>query len=478
MYKEGGRPPVSPKLLLLVLLMQFIERLSDRTAAYNLRYRLDWKIAFGLELDFAGIHPTTLVYFRDRLVENEKASYAFDQIIGHLVECGLIKKNTKQRIDSTHIIGKVRELSRLELFHETLRVFCNEIEVNQITIPQSLVERYEFYLEDISIKGISEAQKTRYIREAGLSMKLFIDWGIVEDSEEVSTLKSYNLMIQVFEQNFVDDNPDPDGKQELIKVATGKDHICSPHEDEARYANKGGKGWIGYKGQIAETISEGDVNFITHIELDEATDHDEAAIDRFVDDQKEKGILPSKVYGDTHYNTSDNIEKLEKDNIELVGPVMPRSQKEVQEKNKGFRIDADNQAVTCPANKTSKRYSIRSQGQVSATFSLDDCDNCPRKKICQPEPRGKTILLRPENETLELRRAMMETEEFKEDMHKRNGIEGTISGLVRGQGLRLSRYRGKAKNRLQLKLGGAAANVSRLHRKRCADRENVRKQAA
>lgn len=27
-YKEGGRPPVNPKVMLLVLIMQFIERLS------------------------------------------------------------------------------------------------------------------------------------------------------------------------------------------------------------------------------------------------------------------------------------------------------------------------------------------------------------------------------------------------------------------------------------------------------------------
>jgi len=61
-------------------MMQYLERLSDRAAAQNLRYRLDWKIAFGLELDFNGIHPTTLVYFRNRLIENDKASYAFDQV--------------------------------------------------------------------------------------------------------------------------------------------------------------------------------------------------------------------------------------------------------------------------------------------------------------------------------------------------------------------------------------------------------------
>ena len=41
MYKDGGRPPVSPRLLILVLLMQFLEGLSDRAAVRNLKFRLD-----------------------------------------------------------------------------------------------------------------------------------------------------------------------------------------------------------------------------------------------------------------------------------------------------------------------------------------------------------------------------------------------------------------------------------------------------
>lgn len=50
-------------------------------------------------------------------------------------------------------------------------------------------------------------------------------------------------------------------------------------------------------------------------------------------------------------------------------------------------------------------------------------------------------------------------------MHKRNGIEGTQSELVRGYGLRQARYRGFAKVRLQNYLIGAACNLRRLFRR-------------
>jgi len=59
----------------------------------------------------------------------------------------------------------------------------------------------------------------------------------------------------------------------------------------------------------------------------------------------------------------------------------------------------------------------------------------------------------------------MQTEEFRQEMRRRNGIEGTQSELVRAYGLRRARYRGKAKVRLQNYLIGAACNIRRLFRR-------------
>lgn len=187
MYRESGLPPVSPKVLLLVLIMQYLERLTDSAAAHNLRFRLDWKIAFGLELDFKGIHPTTLVHFQVRLIVNDKASYAFDKVLEHLKDIGLVKNGAKQRIDSTHVIGHVRELSRIELFHETLRLFSQDLILLDKFSP-FLAEKLEYYADDISTRGISNQQKAKYIREAGLAMKLFIDW-VSQPSTNASILE-------------------------------------------------------------------------------------------------------------------------------------------------------------------------------------------------------------------------------------------------------------------------------------------------
>ena len=283
MYAKGGRRPISPKLLTVVTLLQFLEGLSDRAAAFNLRFRIDWKIALGLEVADEGIHHSSLSRFRDRLVDSEKASYAFDKILSHLVALKLVKPQGKQRIDSTHVIGKVRELTRLELLWETLRLICQEAGKYR-TRMKSMVKIFEKYSEQGSTYRLSEAERTAEITAAGLAMREIIAW--IDGGRSLKclgSLESYKTLKTVFEQNFNESGPDGDGSPVLIPIATGKDHICSPHEPEARFANKGGKGWLGYKAQIAETVPEvaddkdvvSDIpNFITYAEVSDATDFD------------------------------------------------------------------------------------------------------------------------------------------------------------------------------------------------------------
>jgi IS5 family transposase len=83
-----------------------------------------------------------------------------------------------------------------------------------------------------------------------------------------------------------------------------------------------------------------------------------------------------------------------------------------------------------------------------------------------------------ENKTLAERRKRMETSAYKKDLHHRNGIEGTLSGLVRGQKMRRSRYRGKEKNQLQMKMTGTAANILRLSTLRLRQNYEQKKPAA
>jgi hypothetical protein len=101
-------------VLLGVLILQFLERVPDRQALELVRYHLGWKLALHLSLSDPGFHPTTLVYFRQRLLEHAKSDLAFGAVLEALHQQGLLPKRCRQRLDSTHVVAAVANLSGLE----------------------------------------------------------------------------------------------------------------------------------------------------------------------------------------------------------------------------------------------------------------------------------------------------------------------------------------------------------------------------
>ena len=114
-------------MLLGVLIFQFLEKVPDRQAVDLVKYHLGWKLALNLKLSEGGFHPTTLVYFRQRLIEHAKADVAMRAVLAALQKEGLIPKRSKQRLDSTHVLSAVSDLSALECVRETPRLALEEV---------------------------------------------------------------------------------------------------------------------------------------------------------------------------------------------------------------------------------------------------------------------------------------------------------------------------------------------------------------
>ena len=71
LFPNNGQPAFSPVRLMLVLILQFVEGLSDRQAADAVRTRIDWKYLLCLEITDPGFDNSILSEFRTRLLENE-----------------------------------------------------------------------------------------------------------------------------------------------------------------------------------------------------------------------------------------------------------------------------------------------------------------------------------------------------------------------------------------------------------------------
>ena len=129
MFTTRGRPAEAPWRLALVTLMQFAEGLSDRQAAEVVRARIDGKYALGLELTDPGFDYSVLCEFRARLVAGSSEHLLLDALLTACKERGYLKARSCQHTDSTHVLGALRVLNRLECVAETLRQALNAIAV-------------------------------------------------------------------------------------------------------------------------------------------------------------------------------------------------------------------------------------------------------------------------------------------------------------------------------------------------------------
>ena len=125
--QDNGRPATEPVLLLGVTLLQFMEKAPDRKAAENVRLHLGWKFALELDIADEGFDHSRLSRFRDRLIQGGAERIGFDALLGGLRSAGLVRRGGKQRLDSTHVLGAVAKMSRLEVVRETVRLVLEEI---------------------------------------------------------------------------------------------------------------------------------------------------------------------------------------------------------------------------------------------------------------------------------------------------------------------------------------------------------------
>jgi transposase len=128
------------------------------------RGRLDWKYLLGLELDTPGFDHSVLVEFRQRLLEGGQERLLFDLLLTQLQDRGYVKARGRQRTDATHVLARVRTLSRVELVGATVRAALNSLAVTapawlKEQIQQEWIKRYEHRIEDYRLPDGIQARE-------------------------------------------------------------------------------------------------------------------------------------------------------------------------------------------------------------------------------------------------------------------------------------------------------------------------------
>jgi transposase len=482
LYPSEGQPGFSPVVLAFVTVFQFIEKLPDRQAAEALRMRLDWKYALHLALDDEGFNFSVLSEFRDRLIAGKAEGRVFEKLVAQIREMGLIKKQGKQRTDSIAMLSKVRWLSRLEIAVETLRLaVVSLVKVDQEwsaeTLPPSWEDKYE---ERFVMERHTEKEWKEYEENIGNDgqwlLKRLKDGGAPAGLQELSNVK---LLETVWAQQFREEAGKMAFKE--LKKYDGHTQIATPHDPEARYSQKRHFEWVGDKVQVTDTDDAGYPHIITDIVSTESNLTDYEALPDIQDRLEQRQCKPDEHYVDAGYMSGSNLANSENMHIDLIGPLS--SPVTAQDRivdgitQAQFQVDAQQKSVICPQGHCATQVTQIKDGW-RFMFPKETCAVCPLCSRCCTGKDGRTIRISAYYELRQQAFARQKTETFKQDYAQhRSGVEGSLSALVRGNGLRVGRYIGQKKRNLQSLFTGCAANLQRTSCWLAGKRPQVRRKS-
>jgi len=482
LFPDNGQPAFSPVRLMLVLILQFAEGLSDRQAAEAVRARIDWKYLLCLELTDPGFHYSILSEFRTRLLENEWEQKLFDKLLVCFREIGYLKKRGQQRTDSTVVLGAVRTLNRLEMVGETLRHALDSLAVvapewtRHYTQPD-WVDRYGSRIMNHRLLT-SQEQRDAYAEQIG-SDGLSLLSAILDASSPVwlREIPAVRILHTVWIQSYTWKEDGQLRWRRVDELPPASVAIYSPFDAQARFSTKRQTRWVGYKVHLTETCDEQLPRIITTVKTTLATTDDGDMTMPIHEALQTRDLLPADHLVDTAYIDAELlVSSQESYGVNLVGPTRIDTSWQARQVESGFaaenfKVDWEKQQATCPMGKTSQYWqpSLDNRGHrvIHIRFGKADCNTCLSHIQCtRAQPPWRSVTVRPHSLQLALQvaREREKTEAFKKQYAQRAGIEGTISLGVRSFDLRRTRYRGLAKTNLQNILIACAMNLMRIAR--------------
>jgi hypothetical protein len=171
--------------------------------------------------------------------------------------------------------------------------------------------------------------------------------------ERVPQLSEVAVLRTVLHQQF----PGGSGGPPATRRPTGGEIIESPHEPEARYGTKRGKGWIGYKVQVTETCDTDQPHLIVDVEPTRAVANDSPELPKIQARLQERDLLPGEQQVDPGYMRARWIAESAKLGLNLMGVPLDDTQGPEGFRQADFDIDETARQAICPDEQTSVVWS-------------------------------------------------------------------------------------------------------------------------
>lgn len=252
---------------------------------------------------------------------------------------------------------------------------------------------------------------------------------------------------------------------------TGAYRLGSATDPEATYrvhGDDGNKTDFGYNVQVAVTE-----NFVREVQANTGAQPDPVAIPEVLQAQQEHhDLVPAKFIYDTaagNGKTRALVSEATGTQTQLVAPLPPPHTPTGKFTPDRFQLSADERTLTCPNSQTAT-VAYRSQSGDGRNFRFLglQCVDCPLWLQCRTQQPGsqrlRQVFISDYRKEVVAAHTYNQTDDFKTDMKQRPRVERIIAALVRYNGARQARRRGKLKCDFQAKMNAVSYNLKKWMR--------------
>ena len=427
----------------------FVELL--RCGALNFQYALHTT-----HLESQLLSESSLRRFKNRIQEYNKQHdcdllkdevkriakiYALDmRLLGHSSDGDDENAVILSRMDSMEIEMRAKTMTRLEIIYTTIVIMIRYLISKDYVelLPQELYHYLKegdknsvlYYRVSADKKaGIQESRIADAIHEMVLLQKALLDNFTPAFLEKI---EEYLVFQRVLEDQTIigeDGTRIPKDKKDISPSS-----VQNPFDTSATYRKKRGQ-HHGSVLNLVEAIDRNGNGIIMDAELEPNITSDnkmEAAYLESLPDDGPKQVL----IGDGGFNGAE-VEKLAaQKNVELVTTSL--TGKPTDQLYADFVLnDEENEVFTCPGGcqPLNNTHFNEETGQITATFDIKCCKDCPYKDRCKAklnEKKGISTIKLTNKQVRRARQARnLSTDEAREYAKMRNGVEGIMSVMRR-----------------------------------------------
>lgn len=464
---SNGRPSLPPSLLCGVLLLQFHDDVSDDEAVQRLQFDLRWQVALDLPTDFAGFSPSSLTYFRRRLVEHGQERYAFDRFVAVGRTAGFVPDRVTLLTDTTRAKGAGAVQDTYTLLRKGIRKLLKQMGYASATKRRGLAANTQrllaTYVEQERKADIDWSDSEQ--RSAQLNV-LFQDAEAVLElaaaqSDDADVRATGWLLVKILG----DDIEQNDQGCPRLAQGTAPDRIISLTEPEMRHGRKSSaQRFDGFK--VGTTTEQTSDLILDIADMPAAGSDGRALMPTLERIERHSGVTVDQVIADGAYGSGANRNACAAHDpapVDLVAPLTSPADPAIDKS--AFRIDLTACTATCPQGHTvAGRAGPVKSGLPTWRFCFPrrTCEACPLFVRCVKSKRkGRSLTTHPYEADLQAARQRQATDDFQSAYRLRSAIERKQAELVQ-HGLRNTRYLGQRKRQLQRLWTAAAVNLHRL----------------